>query len=161
MGLRWRFARSVAVWLIVEQAVLWGQVTPLSGDTRCRDCNEVIRRIEKLLPRRPEKVVVIDTGREPPGFQRQIRHAEGFTIPGDTTVYLKKQGPTFQRALQGAGIWDYAVAIIVWHEMAHIDGADEPIAERQEETLWQAYVVEGRVDASRGLKYLKLLQARH
>jgi len=160
MGLRWEVARSVAVWLIVEQAVLWGQGTPLSGDTRCGECNEVIRRIEKLLPRRPERVVVIDTGREPPGFQRQIRHAEGFTIPGDTTVYLKKQGPTFQRALQGGGIFDYALATIVWHEMAHIEGADEANAERQEEALWQEYVVQGRVDASPGLKYLTLLQAR-
>jgi hypothetical protein len=50
---------------------------------------------------------------------------------------LKKQGLTFDHALEGAGDWDYALAAIIWHEMAHINGADEAEAQRQEEQLWR------------------------
>jgi hypothetical protein len=58
------------------------------------------------------------------------------------------------------GIWDYALAITVWHEMAHVAGADEAEAQRQEEQLWREFVVSGKVDAGRGLAYLRLLRNR-
>ena len=52
------------------------------------------------------------------------------------------------------------LAIIVWHEMAHLAGASEPQARREEEALWQRFVVDGRVDSRRGLAYLTLLRNR-
>jgi predicted Zn-dependent protease len=66
----------------------------------------------------------------------------------------------FHHALWRAGVWDYALAAVIWHEMAHVDGADEAEAQRQEERLWQQFIVERRVEAGIGLKYLALLRKR-
>jgi hypothetical protein len=45
--------------------------------------------------------------------------------------------------------------------MAHIAGADEREAQRQEEDLWREYLLARRVDTGRGLNYLTLLTKRH
>jgi hypothetical protein len=73
---------------------------------------------------------------------------------------LVREGTTIQHALRGR-FFDYALAAIIWHEMAHLDGADEQRAQRQEEDLWQQYVLDGRVDRDRGARYLFLLKQRH
>jgi hypothetical protein len=44
--------------------------------------------------------------------------------------------------------------------MAHIDGADEESARQAEEHLWKEFVLAGRIDSVRGLKYLALLKNR-
>ena len=44
--------------------------------------------------------------------------------------------------------------------MAHIDGADEAKARRAEEQLWAEFVLAGRVERGRGLRYLVLLKKR-
>jgi len=80
---------------------------------------------------------------------------------GQRVVYLVRQGVTLQQALKGAGVFDYALATIIWHEMAHIDGADEATAQRAEEKLWTEFVVAGHVDRVRGMRYLALLKKRH
>jgi hypothetical protein len=123
----------------------------------CARCDVVVGRVRKLLPRQPSKLVVIDAERISPALQQRIARSEGLAASDEKTIYLKKQGSTFQRALAGPGIWDYVLAIIVWHEMAHLDGADE--CQAQEE-LWYQFVVERRVDGYRGLNYLRLLQKR-
>jgi len=105
-------------------------------------------------------VVVVDAERVPPALQRNIERAEGFVTPGDDTVCLKKEGMIFHHAMLGAGVWDYALAAVIWHEMAHINGADEAEAQRQEELLWQQFVEEQRIEAGIGLKYLALLRRR-
>ena len=87
-------------------------------------------------------------------------HVEGFAINGKRVVYLVRQSDTLQRALKGPGIFDYALALTIWHEMAHIDGADEATARRAEEQLWTEFVLAGRVDQDRGMKYLALLKGR-
>ena len=56
---------------------------------------------------------------------------------------------------------DYVLATLIWHEMAHIAGADEREAQRQEEELWREYLLARRVDTGRGLNYLVLLTKRH
>ena len=126
----------------------------------CARCDVVVGRVLKLLPRQPSKLVVIDAERSSPALQQRIERSEGLAARDEKTIYLKKQGSTFQRALAGPGIWDYVLAIIVWHEMAHLDGADECQAQRKEEELWNQFVVERRVDGYRGLNYLRLLQKR-
>lgn len=68
--------------------------------------------------------------------------------------------PTLQAALKRADIFDYALAAIIWHEMAHIDGADEPAAQRAVEQLWKEFILSQRVDRVRGMKYLALLNDR-
>jgi hypothetical protein len=127
---------------------------------KCAECDRVVARALKLLPRQPQRVVVVDAERVPPALQRSIERAEAFVTRGDPTVCLKKEGVVFHHALWGAGVWDYALAAVIWHEMAHIDGADEAEAQRQEERLWQQFIVERRIEAGIGLKYLALLRKR-
>ena len=98
---------------------------PTRAQVACRECDRVVDRVLRLLPERPEAIVVIDADRSTPALRQAIENSEGFATEGERTVYLRKQAPMFQRALQGASIWDYALACMVWHEMAHIAGADE------------------------------------
>lgn len=155
-------ARSSRATFLVLIYLLASETTAIGQATRggCLECDQVVSRVMNLLSKRPERVEVIDVGRESPALQQRIEHAEGFVSAGDRTVYLKKQGTTFQQALKGPGVWDYVLAIIVWHEMAHLAGADEREAQRQEELLWQQFVLERHVDSSKGLKYLALLRDR-
>ena len=67
---------------------------------------------------------------------------------------------TLQGTLKGPGIFDYALAALIWHEMAHIDGGDERAAQEAEEQLWTTFIVTQRVDGPRGLRYLALLKER-
>ena len=60
---------------------------------------------------------------------------EAFVKHGGRVVYLVRQGVTLQATLKGPGIFDYALATVIWHEMAHIDGADETAAQQAEEQL--------------------------
>jgi hypothetical protein len=120
-----------------------------------------VARVIRLLPRPPEKVVVIDADISGRSLHDKLQHVEGFVIRGERVVHLVRQSDTLQRALKGPGIFDYALAITIWHEMAHIDGADEATAQRAEEQLWTEFVVAGRVDRVQGMRYLALLRKRH
>lgn len=53
------------------------------------------------------------------------------------------------------------LASIIWHEMAHLDGADEREAQRREENLWTRFLLDGRVDRMTALRYLALFSRRH
>ena len=133
---------------------------PPAVSPACGECDAVVRRVLPLLPTKPALVKVIDLDRSARVLHEHFKDAEGFVTAGDPAVYLTKQGSTFQHALQGPGIWDYALAIIVWHEMAHLRGANERQARQQEEELWAQFVVAGRVDTRRGMEYLGLLRKR-
>jgi hypothetical protein len=52
------------------------------------------------------------------------------------------------------------VALVIWHEMAHVDGLDERDAQGREEALWGEFIRKGRVDATLGLTYLRELKGR-
>ena len=75
-------------------------------------------------------------------------------------VFLIRQGVTLQHALKNRPIFDCALAAIVWHEMAHLDGADEPAAQLAEEKLWEEFIVWRRVESDIGMRYLALLKKR-
>ena len=134
---------------------------PTPAHAACRECDQVVDRVLRLLPDRPEAVVVIDAARSTPALRQATEHFEGFATEGEPTVYLRKQGPIFRRALQGASIWDYALACTVWHEMAHIAGADEREAQRREEELLTQFIAARKVEATWGLWYLQRLRQRH
>ena len=134
---------------------------PPTSTATCRECDEVVRRVMRLLPKRPEAIVVIDADASSPALRQSIEHFQGFVTEGERTVYLRKQAPIFRRALQGASVWDYALACTVWHEMAHIAGADERDAQRREEELCTRFLVSGKVEAGWGQWYLQQLRKRH
>lgn len=125
------------------------------------NCVRTIRRVLVLLPHQPEKIQVLDPARGTPELKAKLQHVDGFADPGRRVVYLNEKGDVLHHALQGAGVWDYVAAIIIWHEMAHIDGANETDAQRKEEDLWRQFIVSRKVDGARGLAYLRLLRKRH
>ena len=117
------------------------------------------RRALRLLPRQPDKIVVVE--RDERSHVRSGKpYVEAFVNHGSRVVYLVRQGVTLQATLKGPGIFDYALATVIWHEMAHIDGADEAAAQEAEEQLWMEFVVAQRVDRTRGMRYLALLKKR-
>jgi hypothetical protein len=121
---------------------------------------EAVKRAIELLPKRPHKVLVVDAERAVPPIDAHGRRVEAFATRGDSTVYLIAQGDILQHALGGPSVFDYALAAIIWHEMAHLAGADERVAQQKEEALWKEYLLQHRVDTVRGLNYLALLQKR-
>jgi hypothetical protein len=125
------------------------------------DYDLMVARVIRLLPRPPDKVVVVNADTSGQSLHDKLQHVEGFAIYGQRVVYLVRQSDTVQRAMKGPGIFDYALAITIWHEMAHIDGGDEATARLAEEQLWTEFVVAGRVDRVRGMQYLALLKKRH
>jgi hypothetical protein len=121
---------------------------------------ETINRALALLPRQPAQVLVVDATRAARAFDAQGRRVQAFVRQGENVVYLVAQADTLQRGQKGAGIFDYVLATIIWHEMSHLAGSGEKEAQREEEDLWEQYVAAGRVDLGRGLNYLALLRKR-
>ena len=121
--------------------------------------DNAIGRALRLLPRQPEKIVLVERA---DGSHEHVGkpNVEAFVNRGGRVVYLVRQGATLQATLKGPGIFDYALATVIWHEMAHIDGADEAAAQRAEEQLWMEFVLAQRVDRARGMAYLALLKRR-
>ena len=151
-------ARSVAIgWFVVVISI--GRLE--AGQTVRGPYQATIIRALGLLPKVPAKILVVDATEAARAVDAHGRRVEAFVRHGENVVYLISQGTTLRRAQNGRGIFDYALATIIWHEMAHLGGADEQEAQRQEEELWMQYVATGRVDTNRGLNYLALLTKRH
>jgi hypothetical protein len=146
------------VGILVVGAGLLGSVP--AAAKQADEYDTTLARVIRILPRPPGKVVVVDADTGSQSLHQKLQHVEGFVTRGERVVYLVRQSDTLQRALKGPGIFDYALAITIWHEMAHIDGADEAKARRAEEQLWTEFVLAGHVDRVRGMKYLALLKKR-
>ena len=147
---------AVAIVSCFEVVAFHGTSHGQAVDAGCRECDVAIARALRLLPEQPARVIVVE---KVPATVRA--GAEGFVVAGQDAVYLARFGPTLQLALPRAGIADYALAAIVWHEMAHLRGASEREAQRAEEDLWAQFIRQGRVDQTRGRRYMALLQKRH
>ncbi len=155
---------SFSVW-ICGSAGLSGQLhqPSLAGweyaQTRAYD--ETVGRALALLPKRPkQQVVVIDAEKTPTALRQQLERVEAFVMVGEPIVCLRMQGTVLKNAQRTGGLFDYALAATIWHEMAHIAGADERAAQEQEEDLWRQFILGGRVDRSRALAYLRALKQR-
>ena len=129
-------------------------------DTADDPYRAAIARATAILPCKPDHVVVTEVEPATSRLRGDGGRVEAFVKRGQRTVFLVKGGSTLQQAVTGPGIYDLALAAIIWHEMAHIDGASEPDARRAQEDLWSQFVVSGRIDADRGLRYLALLKKR-
>ena len=85
---------------------------------------------------------------------------DAFVPIGTQTIYLRRQSRTLREAEYAGGPARLMLALVIWHEMAHIEGLDEYGARRREEELWSEFIRSGRVDESIGLAYLRELRAR-
>jgi hypothetical protein len=155
---------SGIVWVAFGSATLFGQQVRAASAgweyARTRAYDETVERALALLPKRPKQVVVIDARKTPPALRQRLERVEAFVMVGEPMVCLRMQGTVLKNAQRSGGIFDYALAAIIWHEMAHIAGADERAAQEREEDLWRQFMLERRVDTSRALAYLARLKQR-
>jgi hypothetical protein len=114
----------------------------------------------EVLPRRPERIVVVDAAAMPSAHQNQLRDLDGFVPIGSRVIYLRRQSPTVLAAEYSGGPYLLMLAGIIWHEMAHAEGLDERHAQEREEELWRQFVQSGLVDSGIGLTYLDELKRR-
>ncbi len=114
----------------------------------------------KLLPKRPAQVVIVDPNQAEVDVRSTLLEMDAFVTKGGRVVYLTTNSPFLQGALKGWSLHEHILATIIWHEMAHIDGANETEAQRREEALWTEFVMLERVDRGDGMRYLETLRAR-
>jgi hypothetical protein len=114
-----------------------------------------------LLARLPERVAVIDAEQARRDVKATLLRLDAFTIKDSRVVYLVRQSALVQGAVQRQAFHTYALAAVIWHEMAHTEGADEREAQRREQSLWTTCVRDQYVDEVTALRYLEALTKRH
>jgi len=152
--------RATVVLVILLEGVWAGPAAAQIVEGGSDAARAAIARSLALVPRRPTRIIVADRATARRLRPSLSRAAEAFVPIASTTVHLIEQGDTLQHAIAQGGIFDYALAVVIWHELAHAEGADEREAQLREEELWQRFIVEGHVDRARGLAYLALLRHR-
>jgi hypothetical protein len=130
--------------------------TIVVGDVDRRTIAAALER----LPRRPKRVVMVGPGTVTPDLQRQMRDLDAFVPIGSDVIYLRRESPTVREAELSGGPYLFMLVVIIWHEMAHGDGLDEPQARRREEELWKQFVQRGEVESGVGMTYLAELRRR-
>lgn len=136
--------RAVIVW---EGPAVVGEATTL---TRALD----------LLPRRPARVAVIDAMRARPDVRDTLLRLDAFVVRDSAVVYVVRQSALLRGAIAGSSIHLHALAAAIWHEVAHVEGADERDARNREQVLWTGFIRDQRVDRVDGLRYLSALERR-
>ena len=130
--------------------------TLVNGDIDLRTLGAAL----EALPRRPERIVVVDNEASPAGHEKQWRDLDAFVPVGARVIYLRRQSQTLLAAEYSGGPYVLMLAAIIWHEMAHAEGLDERHAQEREEDLWKQFVQRGIVDSGVGLTYLDELRRR-
>jgi hypothetical protein len=121
---------------------------------------EALRAAFSLLPQTPQRLVVVDVTRFEGKVRDYLLRFDAFTLTEDTTVYVVRQSRLLKGATSGSSLLRAMLAAVIWHEMAHLSGADETGARRSEESLWTRFVRDGLTDPVTGLRYLQALRAR-
>ena len=113
-----------------------------------------------LLSEVPKVIAVMDITPAKPTVRDRLRRLDAFTVEGNDVIYLVDGSEILRGAQQGSAFHRAALAAVIWHEMAHLDGADEREARKAESTLWASFVRDGLIDQLTGLRYLSALERR-
>jgi hypothetical protein len=113
-----------------------------------------------LLPKAPKVIAVMDITPAKPETRDRLRRLDAFTVEGNGVIYLVDGNELLRGAQRGSVFHRAALASVIWHEMAHLDGADERGARKAESTLWASFVRDGLIDQLTGLRYLSALDRR-
>lgn len=113
-----------------------------------------------LLSKAPKVIAVMDITFATPAIQDRLRRLDAFTVEGNGVIYLVDGSELLRGAQQGSAFHRAALAAVIWHEMAHLDGADERAARNAESDLWVRFVRDGLIDQVTGLRYLSALERR-
>jgi hypothetical protein len=114
----------------------------------------------RVLPRLPVRVAVIDVDEATPEVRATLLRLDTFITRGSPIVYVVRQSSLLQGARTGSTFHTLALAAALWHEIAHVEGADEPVARKSEESLWTSFVRDQRVEQLTALRYLSALSKR-
>ena len=113
-----------------------------------------------LLPSSPESIIILDLGTLSARSRARVRGLEAFVLSGHPAVFVVRQGTTLRQAELGGALERLILASVIWHEMGHLEGLDEPAALEREERLWRELVAAGRVDGALGLSIAAELAAK-
>ena len=114
----------------------------------------------RLLPRLPARVAVIDAERAKLDVRKTLLRLDAFVVKGSPVVYVLRHGALLRGAIKASAFHTHALASVIWHEIAHADGADEREARQREQDLWATFVRDQRVDPVLALRYLDALTKR-
>jgi hypothetical protein len=165
--MRQRLARTA----VVSVLMLWGtaravgekpdwQFLIVSGGRDAEQERGALVKVLQLLPRLPARVAVLDAAEAGPKVQDRLLRLDAFVLEASPVVYVVKQSALLRGAIAGSAFHTHALAAVIWHEMAHVDGADERDARAREEALWTRYVRDQRLDDLTALRYLAALKRR-
>jgi hypothetical protein len=113
-----------------------------------------------LLPQAPVRIAVIDVTQNRPPVRDYLFTLDAFTVKGNAVIYVVQQSQLLKGARAGSALHRAMLATVLWHEMAHLSGADEHGARQAEEELWIRFVRDGLADQITGLRYLQALRRR-
>ena len=134
---------------VIAGTIIVGDVTAERLRRRSSDCHGG-----------PKRIVMVGPKTVTPELQAQIRGLDAFVPVGSDVIYLKRQSPTVREAELSGGPYLFMLALVIWHEMAHVDGLDELGARRREEEMWKQFLQGGEVDSAIGMAYLAELRNR-
>jgi hypothetical protein len=137
----------------------WKWLVVCDGPNAEAERAAVVKALE-LLPRLPARVAVMDVTEAQPDVRAALLRLDAFVTQGSPVVYVVQQSSLLKGAIQGSTPHMHALATVIWHEMAHAEGADEREARKREEQLWTTFVRDQRVDGVVALRYLKALNER-
>jgi hypothetical protein len=126
-------------------------IVPGKGPTAVADREAIAAAIE-MLPKRPVRIAVMDVSQNRPDVRDHLLTLDAFTVKGNRVIYLVQQGRTLEGARRGSTLFRAMLAVVIWHEMAHLDGADERGARLAEEELWKRFVRDGVTDQVTALR---------
>ena len=133
--------------------------TPAHGSSESQ-YKAAVQHAVALLPERPTQVLIIDADDARPQDRTNLLRLQAFILKGSPVIYLTRHGNVLQLASRGSRFHEYMLATVIWHEMAHVSGADETEARRREEALWQRFILENAVDRDAAMSYLAALRKR-
>lgn len=137
----------------------WTWLIVADGPTAPAERAAIVRAL-RLLPRLPTRLAVLDADEARADVRPTLLRLDAFVTTGSPVVYVVRQSPLLHGARAGASNHIHALAAVVWHEMAHVAGADEREARKREQALWTSFIRDQRVDPVVALRYLSALDRR-
>lgn len=119
-----------------------------------------LRAAIAMLPKAPARIAVMDVTQARPGVREHLLTLDAFTVKGNGVIYVVQQSDLLRGARTGSPVARAMLAVVLWHEMAHLSGADERDARIAEEALWTRFLRDGLTDQVTGLRYLQALKQR-
>ena len=138
----------------------WNWLIVADGPTAADERDAVVRAL-RLLSALPARVAILDAERARPGVKETLLRLDAFVVKGRPGGLHRAPEPAAAlRAIRREPLCTHALAAVVWHEMAHVDGADEREARKREEGQWTAFIRDQQVDPVAALRYLDAMVQR-